>query len=68
VSRDSLIAKYETLPASARRQVDTFVDYLSRTAKPSRSIKRRFKFDWAGGLADLKSRYSSVELQHQING
>jgi hypothetical protein len=29
--------------------------------------QRRFKFDWARGLADLKDQFTAVELQHRIN-
>jgi hypothetical protein len=68
MSRDTLIAKYETLPAVAQKQVETFIEFLSQTSptKPMRSTKRRFKFDWAGGLADLKRRFTAVELQHHL--
>ena len=69
MSRDTLIAKYETLPAVAQKQVETFIEFLSQTSptKPMRSTKRHFKFDWAGGLADLKRRFTAVELQHHLN-
>ena len=64
-----MIAKYETLPAVAQKQVETFIEFLSQrtSAKPVRAAKRRFKFDWAGGLADLKRRFTAVELQHHLN-
>ena len=70
MSKDTLIAKYETLPVVAQKQVETFIEFLSKTtpAKSARSVKRRFKFGWAGGLADLKDRFTAVELQHHING
>ena len=69
MSKDTLIAKYETLPVGAQKQVETFIEFLSQStpAKSARSAKRRFKFDWAGGLADLKSQFTAVELQHQLN-
>ncbi len=69
MSKDTLVAKYEALPAGAQRQVETFIDFLSQTAhpKPVRAAKCRFKFDWAGGLADLKGQFTSVELQHHLN-
>ncbi|NOZ70003.1 MAG: DUF2281 domain-containing protein, partial [Deferribacteres bacterium] len=25
----------------------------------------KFRFDWEGGLSELKDKYSSVELQHK---
>ena len=69
MSKDALIAKYETLPAPAQKQVQTFIEFLSQTSspKPARPTKRRFKFGWAGGLADLKSQFTAVELQHHLN-
>jgi hypothetical protein len=70
MSRDTLIAKYEALPVVAQKQAETFIEFLSQTTptKSSRSAKRRFKFDWAGGLADLKRRFTAVELQHHLSG
>jgi hypothetical protein len=69
MSKDTLIAKYECLPAMAQKQVETFIEFLSKTTptKSVRSTKRRFKFDWAGGLADLKKQFTAVELQHHLN-
>ena len=69
MSKDTLIAKYEALPVVAQKQVETFVEFLSKTTttKPPRPAKRRFKFDWAGGLADLKKQFTAVELQHHLN-
>ena len=69
MSKDMLIAKYEALPATAQEQVETFIEFLSKknAFKSVRTAKRRFKFDWAGGLADLKRRFTAVELQHHLN-
>jgi hypothetical protein len=70
MSKDTLIAKYETLPVAAQKQVETFIEFLSRTSppKPARPARHRFKFGWAGGLADLKKQFTAVELQHYLNG
>jgi len=69
MSKNVLIAKYEALPATAQKQVETFIELLSKTtsAKSAHSANRRFKFDWAGGLTDLKDRFTAVELQHRLN-
>jgi Protein of unknown function (DUF2281) len=69
MSKDTLVAKYEALPVPAQKQVATFIEFLSQMtpAKFARPAKRRFKFDWAGGLADLKSQFTAVELQHHLN-
>jgi hypothetical protein len=68
MSKDTLIAKYEALPVPAQKQVETFIEFLWKTTptKSARSTKRRFKFGWAGGLADLKKQFTVVELQHHI--
>ena len=29
--------------------------------------KKGFRFDWEGGLSDLKEKYTSVELQHKAS-
>jgi len=69
MSKSALIAKYEALPVTAQRQVETFVEFLSKTtsAKSKQPAKRRFKFDWAVGLEDLKDQFTAVELQHRLN-
>ena len=70
MSNETLIAKYEALPVSAQKQVETFIEFLTETtlAKSPRPAGRRFSFNWAGGLADLKNQFTAVELQHRING
>ena len=69
MSKDTLVAKYEALPVVAQKQVETLIEFLSKTTstKPSRAAKRRFKFDWAGGLAGMKDQFTAVELQHRLN-
>jgi hypothetical protein len=69
MSKDTMIAKYKTLPVVAQKQVDKLVEFLSQTTpkKSARAAKRHFKFDWAGGLADLKKQFTAVELQHHLN-
>ena len=70
MSNETLIAKYEALPVSAQKQVETFIEFLSETtlAKSPRPEGHRFAFGWAGGLADLKNQFTAVELQHHLNG
>jgi hypothetical protein len=46
------------------------IDFLSKTElgrNQLRATKRRFKFDWAGGMAGLKDQFTAVELQHHLN-
>jgi len=69
MSKNALIAKYEALPFTAQKKVETFIELLSKTtsAKSTHPDHPRFSFEWAGGLADLKDRFTSVELQHRLN-
>jgi len=69
MSKSALFAKYEALPVTAQRQVESFIEFLSKTTsmKTAPPAKRRFKFDWAGGLEDLKDQFTAVELQNRIN-
>jgi len=69
MSKDTLIAKYETLPDAARKQVETFIEFLAQTSSPkrARSAQRRCKFDRAAGLADLNEQFTAVELQQHLN-
>jgi len=69
MSKETLIANYEALPVTAQRQVETFIEFLTKTTPPKSprpAKKRRFNFDWAGGLADLKEQFTAVELQHHF--
>ena len=69
MSKSALIAKYEALPVAAQKQVETFIEFLSKTtpAKSTRPPNRRFNFDWAAGLEDLKDQFTAVELQPHLN-
>ena len=69
MGKNALIAKYEALPLTAQKQVEKFMEFLSKatSAKNAPPSRRRFNFDWAGGLADLKDKFTAVELQHRLN-
>ena len=70
MSTKVLVAKFQALPQSARQQIERLIEALSATSvrtKRTRAHQKRFAFDWAGGLEDLKDKFTSVELQHHIN-
>jgi hypothetical protein len=69
MSKSALIAKYEALPVTAQRQVEAFIEFLANTTSPKSTspAKRRFNFDWARGLEDLKDQFTAVELQRRLN-
>jgi len=52
------------LPPDCQQQVREFVETL--LAKRCRQ-RTRPNFDWAGSLTELRDKYTSVDLQHQIS-
>lgn len=69
MSREAIIAKIESLPEESRNQLLAFLDFLAKHSQESAPAAKphSFKFDWAGGLADLSREFTAVELQHQAN-
>ncbi|MCI5210562.1 MAG: DUF2281 domain-containing protein [Candidatus Electrothrix sp. ATG2] len=58
--------KFNTLPDDLKKEVLNFIDFLlTKRKKEEKRQKRQFNFSWEGGLDDLNSTYSSVELQHK---
>jgi len=58
-----LLKAVDKLPSQAKKEAIDYVEFLS--SKYLRPPKRkRFKFAWAGCLAHLKGKYTSVALQH----
>ena len=60
---DELVERARRLPDDLQKEAADFVRFLDeRQASP---IRKKFRLDWAGALADLKVKYTSVELQHK---
>ncbi|MFZ5519105.1 MAG: DUF2281 domain-containing protein [Candidatus Zhuqueibacterota bacterium] len=57
--------KIKKLPDYIIPEVNDFVDFLLAKYGAKKTDKNNFKFDWEGGLAKLKNKYTSVELQHK---
>jgi len=65
MNKDVLEEKIKQLTPEEQEQVLKFIDdILNKKSVPPR---HKPKFDWAGGLAHLKDKYTSVELQKKIN-
>ena len=47
-----------------KKEVLDFIEFLLQKHQ-RRKNRRKFKFDWEGGLSELKQEYNSVELQHK---
>jgi len=54
----------DKLPIDLKKEVLDYMEFLIQKyqKKPKNS---KFKFDWEGGLSDLKKEYTSVQLQHK---
>ncbi len=63
--KDQLIeSKLEELPEDLKKEALDYIEFLLQ--KYGKRAKRgKFKFDWEGGLSELKEKYTSVELQHK---
>lgn len=61
----SLEEVIKKLPPEFQDEVIEFVELLLKRRKENSSRKPHFK--WAGALAELKGKYTSVELQHKIS-
>ncbi len=61
----SLQEMIQILPPDLQKQVREFIEQLI----DERAARHRHtpRFTWAGALKDLKGRYTSVELQHEVS-
>ena len=59
--------KIEKLPDYLFSEVNDFVEFLLIKYGDTDINTAKFKFDWEGVLSKLKSKYTSVEMQHKIS-
>jgi hypothetical protein len=57
--------KINQLPDHIKPEVIDYIEFLLNKYGSKKVKKSKFKFDWEGGLAKLKNKYTSVELQHK---
>lgn len=62
---DDIERKIRELPEELRLRVLDYLEFLSEKYLKKGKTKGGFRFDWEGGLAELKDKYTSVELQHK---
>ena len=55
----------QRLPLYLKKEILDYVEFLSTKYQRKPESKKEFKFDWEGGLADIKDKMTSVELQHK---
>lgn len=64
MQKQTVKEKLKELPEDLKKEVLDYIDFLIQ--KHEKKVKnRKFKFDWEGGLSELKKKYTSVELQHK---
>lgn len=64
MSEKGIKTKLDELPINLKREVLDYIEFLlQKYGKEEKKVK--FKFDWEGGLSNLKKKYTSVELQHK---
>ena len=61
-------AKIKKLPEDARNEAMDFIEFLAAKHRQREIGKMEFKFDWEGGLSNIKEKLTSVELQHKASG
>ncbi len=59
----SIDERIKELSPELQKQVEEFVESLCHK---QRRVKSKPTFNWAGALVDLKTTFTSVELQHRI--
>ncbi len=57
--------KIKELPENLRREVFDYIEFLLEKYKNEEINSKGFKFDWEGGLSEIREDFTSVELQHK---
>lgn len=53
------------LPPALRREILDYIEFLLVKYKGGEIKAKKFKFDWEGGLSEMRDKFTSVELQHK---
>jgi hypothetical protein len=64
------IEDFENLPKHIQKQLIEYAEFLISKYKKGKKKNKNaslLTFSWENGLDELKSAYTSVELQHKIN-
>ncbi|MFH1563670.1 MAG: DUF2281 domain-containing protein [Nitrospirota bacterium] len=58
--------KLQKIPVVLRREVLDYLEFLTNKYQSKKNTQKKFKFDWEGGLSDIKEGFTSVKLQHKV--
>ncbi len=59
----NLDLKNQELPEHLKQEALDYIEFLLYKHKDQKTETNPFKFDWEGGLSELKDKFTSVELQ-----
>ncbi len=57
--------KVRRLPENLKKEVLDYIEFLLQRQQSREIRKKKFKFDWEGGLSEIRDEFTSVELQHK---
>ena len=60
-------AEISRLPPHIISEINDYIDFLLFKYEERKVTEKRFKFNWEGGLSELKKEFTSVELQHKVS-
>ena len=63
--QEELEVKIRELPDYLKMEVLDYIEFLLKKYKDKKIGKRKFKFEWEGGLSEIREKFTSVELQHR---
>jgi hypothetical protein len=65
--KQNVIDRLVKLPDHVQRETMDYIDFLlNKYVKTGKSAG--FRFDWEGGLSELKDTVTAVQLQHKASG
>jgi hypothetical protein len=64
---DKIEVRIKELPDDIKREVLDYIEFLQKKYKKAGNGKRKFKFNWEGGLEKFRDKFTSVELQHKAS-
>ncbi len=63
---DDVIKKFKSLPPDLQKEVEDYIDFLIEKKVNRPRAPQKIAFSWEGALKDLRNKYTSVDLQHEI--
>jgi|GEM_PF-623273 len=65
--REEISKSLSRLPESFLEQILEYISLLKKQIESEKVDEYGFKFEWEGGLSEMREQFSSVELQHKAS-